>query len=54
MSQVAQESPQYYLGIDGDQTGPYSEADIIEKIQSQTIPEDALVWHEGLSAWTAI
>ncbi|MEZ4750820.1 MAG: DUF4339 domain-containing protein [Bdellovibrionota bacterium] len=54
MSQVAQDSPQYYLGIDGDQTGPYSEADIIEKIQSQTIPEDALVWHEGLSAWTAI
>ncbi|MCB0403520.1 MAG: DUF4339 domain-containing protein [Bdellovibrionales bacterium] len=54
MSQVAQESPQYYLGIDGDQTGPYSEADIIEKIQSQTIPDDALVWHEGLSAWTAI
>ncbi len=47
-------SQQYYVGQNGDQTGPYSETDIISQIQQGLIQPDALVWHEGMPEWQPI
>lgn len=35
----------------GEQTGPFTESELIRQIQQQIIPEDALVWYEGLGDW---
>lgn len=45
---------QYFLGVGGEQTGPFGEADLVQKIQAGEIPQDALVWYEGLPEWAPI
>ena len=45
---------QYFLGIAGQQSGPFSDAEVLEKIRSREVPSDALVWYEGLPEWQAI
>lgn len=44
-------SSQYYLGIAGEQTGPFTEQEIRAKIRSAEVPEDALVWHDAMDDW---
>jgi len=51
MAQAASDAQQYFLGLGGEQTGPHSAAEIIEKIRAGQIQTDALVWYEGLSEW---
>lgn len=38
----------------GEQTGPYTEKDILAKIRQNLVPGDALVWYEGLPDWQPI
>lgn len=45
---------QYYLGIAGEQTGPFTEEELRAKIRSAEVPQDALVWHEALDDWKPI
>lgn len=45
---------QYFLGIGGDQSGPYLEQDVINRIRQGAVPPDALVWFEGLPDWQPI
>ncbi len=45
---------QYFLGIAGEQTGPYTKAEVLEKVQRHEIPPDALLWYEGQSFWQPI
>ncbi len=47
-------SRQYFLGIGGDQTGPYLEEDVLNRIRKGAVPPDALVWFEGLPDWQPI
>ncbi len=47
-------SRQYFLGIGGDQSGPYLEEDILNRIRQGEVPPDSLVWFEGLPDWQPI
>jgi len=44
----------YYVGFNGEQSGPYSGEQVVSQIVKALIPEDALIWHEGLKEWVAI
>lgn len=54
MAYPAPESSQYYIGINGQQSGPHSESEIVEKLRSGQIPTDAVVWQEGMESWVPI
>lgn len=45
---------QYLLGIQGVQSGPFSETEIREKLAAGGIPANALCWTEGWSEWRAV
>jgi hypothetical protein len=51
MANPAVQSRKYFLGIGGAQSGPFSDADVIEKIKTGQVAADTLVWYEGLSEW---
>jgi hypothetical protein len=44
----------YFLGVEGEQTGPYSEADLISQISKGILSQDTLIWWEGQSDWERI
>ena len=44
----------YFLGIEGEQLGPFSEAEVLEKIQTGQISKESLVWWEGQADWLEI
>jgi len=44
----------YFLGVEGEQTGPYSEADLVNQIEQGVLSEDTLIWWEGQSDWERI
>ncbi len=44
----------YYIGVQGVQSGPFSEAVIREKIARGEIPAGALCWVEGWSEWRPV
>lgn len=41
-------SQQYYIAVNGQQTGPFT----IEDLKTKNIQRDTLVWTEGLDNWT--
>lgn len=45
---------QYFLGIGGEQSGPFSEDEILSRIYDGSVTNDALVWFEGLPDWQPI
>jgi len=45
---------QYFLGIGGQQSGPFSETEVIQKIKEGTVSTDTMVWYEGLPEWQPI
>lgn len=45
-------SRQYFLGIGGQQSGPFSETEILQQWRSGQLPQDALLWYDGLEDWT--
>jgi hypothetical protein len=45
---------QFFLGIQGQQTGPFSEKDVQDKIAAGEVTPDTLVWFEGLGEWQRI
>ncbi|NBX75264.1 MAG: DUF4339 domain-containing protein [Proteobacteria bacterium] len=44
----------YFLGVEGEQTGPFSEADLRSQISQGTLSPDTLIWWEGQSDWQRI
>lgn len=44
----------YFLGFDGEQSGPYSLSDITSRISEGKITPDTLIWWEGQSDWQLI
>jgi len=43
---------QYFVAIEGKQTGPYSLEEIEKELLSGTISKETLLWTQGLSEWT--
>lgn len=41
----------FFLGIGGQQAGPFSDAEVSDKIISGEVRTDTLVWYEGLNEW---
>lgn len=44
----------YFLGVEGEQTGPYTEKDLAQKISQGVVSPEALVWWEGQTDWERI
>ncbi|NNF61054.1 MAG: SPFH domain-containing protein [Gammaproteobacteria bacterium] len=49
---VPQETP-WYLASEGHQTGPFTKAEIRNKLETGDVNRDTLVWRQGLEEWTA-
>jgi membrane protease subunit (stomatin/prohibitin family) len=43
----------YYVGINGQQTGPFDAATLAAKAKDGSLPRTALVWKPGMAAWVA-
>jgi hypothetical protein len=41
----------YFLGIGGQQSGPFAESEVNDKIASGEAKSDTLVWYDGLGEW---
>lgn len=46
--------PQYFLGINGQQQGPFDYEAVKTAIQSHQIDESVLVWKRGMANWCPI
>lgn len=44
---------QYYVAINGQQTGPFALMTFVQMIQSGSLRADAMVWKNGMAAWAA-
>jgi uncharacterized RDD family membrane protein YckC len=44
----------WHYSVDGQNFGPYSEADFIELIKNDTVKADTYVWSEDLADWTFV
>jgi hypothetical protein len=44
----------FYLGINGEQAGPFSEEEVRAKMQAGEVSSESLVWYEGLAEWQPI
>ena len=43
---------EYYLSVQGGQSGPHSQYEIIDRIRSGGLKGEVLVWKKGVSDWT--
>jgi hypothetical protein len=41
------------VAIDGQQQGPFTQAEVMEKIKSGVLTRDTLIWSQDLVEWTA-
>jgi len=44
----------YYVAIDGQQTGPLSESELMEFIRDKKVSKDTLAWMPGMATWQPI
>ena len=44
----------YYLHLNGEQAGPYSESDVMTFVASGQVDKTALAWREGMAEWQPI
>jgi membrane protease subunit (stomatin/prohibitin family) len=44
---------QWYLGVNGQQVGPYDQAGLAAQARSGALTRETLVWAEGMAGWTA-
>lgn len=51
---MSEDQKSYFLGVEGEQFGPLTEAEVISKIQDGSISPQSLIWWEGRSDWEAI
>jgi predicted Zn finger-like uncharacterized protein len=45
---------EWYLAVDGQQTGPLSLAEMTERLRSGTVPETSFAWRDGMPDWLKI
>lgn len=46
------QAPQYFLAVQGQQTGPFDVAGLQGKARSGELTRETLVWRQGMSQWT--
>lgn len=44
---------QYFVAVNGQQTGPFAEQALAQMVQNGQLNKDTLVWKNGMAAWTA-
>ncbi len=44
-------SVQYFLGIDGEQVGPFSKQEVLDKVLQKEVREADMIWWEGQDEW---
>lgn len=44
--------PQYFVAINGQQTGPYPKSVLVGQAQTGTLTTDSMVWKNGMAAWS--
>lgn len=44
----------YYVAIDGQQTGPLRESELMELIRDKKVSKDTLAWMPGMATWLPI
>jgi hypothetical protein len=44
---------QFYVAVNGQQTGPFGDQQLTQMIQSTQLTKDTLIWKNGMAAWTA-
>lgn len=44
----------YYVAIDGQQTGPLRESELMELIRDRKVSKDTLAWMPGMATWLPI
>lgn len=44
----------YYVAIDGHQTGPLSESELMELVKERKVSKDTLSWMPGMPTWQPI
>lgn len=53
--QMPQPAPQpakeWYVAVEGEASGPFTESEIKQKLLHKEITKDNLVWTKGMSAW---
>jgi membrane protease subunit (stomatin/prohibitin family) len=42
----------YFVALNGQQAGPFTEEQLLQMAQSQQVKRDTLVWKNGMAAWT--
>ena len=48
------ESPVWYVVINGQQSGPYTKAQLGEYLSSSAIDHQSFVWKEGMASWESL
>jgi membrane protease subunit (stomatin/prohibitin family) len=43
---------QFYIAVNGQQTGPFAEQALAQMLQNGQITKDTMVWKNGMAAWT--
>lgn len=54
MSNAQYSHPSYYLAIEGEQVGPISEEDVLNRIEAGLVDQETLVWSEGMDEWAPL
>jgi hypothetical protein len=44
---------EWFIGVSGQQQGPYDLAGLAAQVAAGTLSRDTLVWKNGMAAWTA-
>ncbi|NTW32016.1 MAG: SPFH domain-containing protein [Bacteroidetes bacterium] len=44
---------QFFVAVNGQQTGPFSEQTLAQMVQSGQITKDTLLWKQGMAAWSS-
>jgi membrane protease subunit (stomatin/prohibitin family) len=44
---------QYFVAVNGAQTGPFTEQVLLQMIQQGTFKKDSMVWKNGMAAWAS-
>ena len=45
------QEPQYFVAVDGQQTGPFGSSQLMERIRGGGLSRETLVWTEGMANW---
>lgn len=45
---------EWYIAIDGEQSGPFAFAELVRKVQSKEISGRHYVWHDGMDGWKRV